>query len=121
MLLILEIILTVAAWRRGWKGWALVPLGVAVLLGMVIGGAIGADGGDISEAAGALLFLDIVCCLIPLIVMVARPRKVSQGVEEVEEASDESPQYGPTTTTQTAHPLSASSDAVSSSMSRIDK
>ena len=37
MLLIAEIILTIFAWKAGWKWLALIPIGVAFLIGFVIG------------------------------------------------------------------------------------
>ena len=36
-MLIIEIIMTVAAYRRGFKGWALLPLGLGLLIGVFIG------------------------------------------------------------------------------------
>lgn len=37
MLLIVEIILTIFAWKKGWRWLSLIPLGLALLIGMVIG------------------------------------------------------------------------------------
>lgn len=37
MILIAQVLLTVQAWRKGWKGWALLPMGVALLLGLLLG------------------------------------------------------------------------------------
>jgi hypothetical protein len=37
MLLILEIVLTVSAWRNGWKALALLPLGVCFAIGLTVG------------------------------------------------------------------------------------
>ncbi|MGO8757449.1 MAG: hypothetical protein ACLQG3_04925 [Terracidiphilus sp.] len=49
MLLILEIALTIAAWRKGWGARALLPLvfgfGAAFLIGLVIGAAGGSTDG----------------------------------------------------------------------------
>jgi len=36
-MLFLEIMLTIAAWRRGYKGFALIPVGLALLVGFLIG------------------------------------------------------------------------------------
>lgn len=49
MLLILEIMLTIAAWKRGWKALALIPVGLAFLVGLVIAGSMepGADPSEI--------------------------------------------------------------------------
>ena len=37
MILVAQLVLTVQAWRKGWKGWALLPMGVALLLGLLLG------------------------------------------------------------------------------------
>ena len=37
MLLIIEIILAIVAWKRGWKAWALVPLLFAFMAGIFFG------------------------------------------------------------------------------------
>lgn len=37
MLLIAEIILTIFAWRKGWKWLALLPVGICLLIGFFIG------------------------------------------------------------------------------------
>ncbi len=62
----LEILLIVAAWRRGWKAWALAPTGIALSLALMFGAGLGA----------ALLF-DLVA-IVALIVMVTRPRTQEQ-------------------------------------------
>ena len=41
MLLILEIGLTIWAWKRGWKGWALLPALGAFTGGFIVGLASG--------------------------------------------------------------------------------
>ena len=73
MLMFAQIGLTVWAWRRGWKGWALVPLGLGLLAAAVIGFSTGASGGSVDDIAGVLLFLDL-ACIGALIGLVARPR-----------------------------------------------
>jgi hypothetical protein len=45
MLLIIEVMLTVAVWRKGWKGWGLLPIGIVMLTGFAAGLA-GMDTGD---------------------------------------------------------------------------
>ena len=44
MLLIIEIWLTVAVWRKGWKGWALLPAGIMMLVALVAGVVAGLSG-----------------------------------------------------------------------------
>lgn len=68
-MLLVEIGLLIWAWRRGWKGWALLPLGIGLLLAVVVGALMG----DPDAAKGFGLFLDFVCIGI-LIYMGARGR-----------------------------------------------
>lgn len=56
MLLVLEIFLTVIAWRKGWKGWALLPTGITMLFGILLGAAVEAPGGS-PQAAYPVAFL----------------------------------------------------------------
>lgn len=72
MILLIEIALTVWAWRRGWKGWALLPVGIALGMGLMIGfacGAAGSNPGDLS-----FLILADFAVIGVLILMVARGR-----------------------------------------------
>jgi uncharacterized membrane protein YfcA len=73
MLLIVEIILTVAAWRRGWRARALLPIAVCLLLAFVFGAVIGASGGSMDSVVGVAFLLDLTA-IVTLAVMVARPR-----------------------------------------------
>jgi len=77
MLLVLEIILTIEAWRRGWKGWALLPLGVGFGVGFLIGLMMGAAGASEDSIFGICLVLDLVCIGV-LIGMIAKPRRVAK-------------------------------------------
>jgi hypothetical protein len=61
MLLLLEIGLTVAAWHKGWRGRALLPLGVLVGVALLIGAAVGASGGSVHQARPVLFLLDLAC------------------------------------------------------------
>jgi hypothetical protein len=71
LLLIVEVLLTVAAWRKGWKGWALLPWAVCFFTVFIGGAFIGAAGGPVDEAAimGLGTLLEIVLLIIPLAVM----------------------------------------------------
>jgi uncharacterized membrane protein YfcA len=66
MLLIAEIILTVFVWRKGWKWLSLIPLGVAFLIGMMLG----ASGADLSSA-----FIFDGLAIIALIIMLVKNPK----------------------------------------------
>jgi hypothetical protein len=76
LLLFLEIGLTIAAWNRGWKGWALLPMGCAIGAGYFLGMIIGADGGAIDDIIGLGLLIDVLC-VIALIIMVSKPHGVA--------------------------------------------
>lgn len=73
MLLILEIILTVQAWKKGWKWRALLP--VAITMGAAfITGYVTAASGNAIENPFAFIIFDILL-IITQIVMIARPRE----------------------------------------------
>lgn len=77
MLLVLEIGLTIAAWRRGWKGWALLPLGIGFGIGFLIGLIMSASGAS-EESIFAVGFLGDVICIGVLIGMILKPRSVAK-------------------------------------------
>jgi uncharacterized membrane protein YfcA len=76
-MLILEIILTIFAWRKGWRWLALLPMGIALLVGFSIGIGIGANGGDPSSVGFGAVFIDIIA-IIALIIMVATKPKSAE-------------------------------------------
>ena len=69
MLLIAEIILTIFAWRKGWKGLALIPLGVAFGLGLILG-----LNGVAPYDLASLIWVDVLA-IIALIVMTVKGPK----------------------------------------------
>jgi len=73
MLTIVEIILTVVAWRRGWKAWALLPLGVCFILALLLGAAVTASGGSVEAAFPVLFLLDLACVGVLLGLVTTRP------------------------------------------------
>lgn len=83
MLLIAEIILTIFAWRKGWRWWALVPVALALLIGLFMGMGVVASGGDVDSVRGISIVLDVLA-VIALIVMVTKGPKTS----EVKETKD---------------------------------
>jgi hypothetical protein len=75
MLLLVEIGLTVAAWRRGWRWWALLPVGGGMVLAVLLSMTVGASGGSVAQAKPVFLLLDIIS-IGTLIGLVARaPRR----------------------------------------------
>lgn len=81
MLLILEVILTIFAWRKGWKWLALLPVGIVLILGLLIGFSIGISGGDVAPTTGIALFLDI-STIIVLIIMIIKPKTLVKKEKE---------------------------------------
>jgi hypothetical protein len=71
--LIAEITLTVIAWRKGWRWWALLPGFLAFAAGFVLGAAIGISGGNAFSALPYSIFIDIVA-IFALICMAATDR-----------------------------------------------
>ena len=69
MLLIAEIILTIFVWKK-WKWLALLPLGLAVLIGSVYGYIIGMNGG--TDVSGAIV-IDVLA-IVALIIMLSLKR-----------------------------------------------
>jgi uncharacterized membrane protein YfcA len=83
-MIILEIALTIAAWRKGWRLRALVPLASAITVGFLMGAAVGAAGGAIDNVM-PLFFVTELVCLGALIVMANRTpinARVPKGIEE---------------------------------------
>lgn len=80
MLLLIEIILTIFAWRKGWKWRALLPLGICLCLGFMIGVTIGALGGNV-ESVDGIVILDIIA-VIALIIMTATSPKSKEVIEQ---------------------------------------
>jgi len=80
MLLVLEIALTIAAWQRGWKGWALLPLGGFFLLALIVGFIMGAAGASEDSVLGMGFVFDL-ASIVVLIGMIAKPRRKTQELE----------------------------------------
>jgi hypothetical protein len=74
MLLILQIALTVAAWRRGWKALALLPIALAFGAGCALPFIVGPD--QAVAMAEKLLFVDLgVTAVLGLMAAVGREAK----------------------------------------------
>ena len=73
-MLIAEIILTIAAWRKGWKGWALVPVGLAGVIAFLVGASIGASGGSVNDISPYFMLFDV-GAIVALIVMLVVKRE----------------------------------------------
>jgi len=75
-MLIIETILTIFAWRNGWKWYSLLPIGITFCLGFIIGFAITLSGGT-TENLEWLGVVDIFA-IIALIIMVSKKPKTTK-------------------------------------------
>ena len=69
MLMILEIVLTIAAWKRGWRGWALIPVIASLSTGFILG----LTGTSLETILDVGLIIDALC-IITLVIMVIKRR-----------------------------------------------
>jgi len=77
MVLVLEICLIIAAWQRGWKGWALLPAGIAFGGSYLVGSIMFASGASEDSIFAMGLVCDLIC-IGALIGMIAKPRSVAK-------------------------------------------
>ena len=68
MLLIIEIILTFFAWRKGWRWIALLPVGICITIGFFIG----LTGGNLD---GGVVFVPDIIATLVLILMIVKGTK----------------------------------------------
>ena len=76
-LLILEIGLIATAWKRGWKGWALVPLAIQ-LLGILITRVVIEAVGWSQPAAGVVGTVGDALLVGALAIMVIKKRRTAE-------------------------------------------
>jgi hypothetical protein len=74
VLLVLEIILTVVAWKRGWRWLALLPLGSGLLTAFALGFVMGALGASENHIFVIGLACDLVA-IVGLCILIATHRK----------------------------------------------
>ena len=66
MLLIIEIMLTISAWKKGWKGWVALPWAILFLTVMAVAGEAGSE-----EAAFGIGLVGDILLIVVLGVMAA--------------------------------------------------
>jgi hypothetical protein len=78
-MLILQIIGTIVAWKRGWRKLALLPLTIAIVGGFCVGVGFYICGGDPATAGLVASPLDVLC-VVALVVMgvLGHARKLSR-------------------------------------------
>lgn len=74
MLLIIEIALVVASWRRGWRWWALAPHAVGISVAALTGAMVAMLGLNISDQEFALLLLPLEGTLLVALILMATTR-----------------------------------------------
>jgi hydrogenase/urease accessory protein HupE len=77
MLLILEIGLVIAAWKRGWKGWALMPIVIGFCAGFITGLVVGDTGGSEEDFFPIGIIFDVLV-IGALVTMISKPRRVPE-------------------------------------------
>lgn len=76
MLLIAELILTITAWRRGWRWWALMPLGLGMIIAFFMGMTVGVCSGIIDDVSGLYLLLDLFCTIALIVLNIRKPKSI---------------------------------------------
>jgi uncharacterized membrane protein YfcA len=84
MILIIEIILTIIAWRRGWKWRSLLPLMVGFVIAFILGSVLGLMFGGIPPIINIVGFLIDLVIIIFLVVMIAEAPKEKMKIEKNE-------------------------------------
>jgi len=82
LMLIIQIVMTAVAWKKGWGPKALLPMVIGLGLAFIIGFTAGLSGGSPRDIAAPLVLVDL-GMLISLIVMVSRKPATSGSVKEV--------------------------------------
>jgi uncharacterized membrane protein YfcA len=73
VILIIEIILTVNVWRKGWKWKALIPIASFFTLGFLIGVTVTLAGGQVNVLV--LLPIDLLCIFVLIVMSNKSPQK----------------------------------------------
>jgi uncharacterized integral membrane protein len=77
MITVLEIILTISAWKRGWRWRALLPLALGCVAAFLVGAAAGANGGSVEDVLPIAVLLEL-AVVGSLIAMVARSPRTAR-------------------------------------------
>ena len=95
MILFIEIALTISAWRKGWRGWALLPGVMALVLGALLGLAMGttATRGDLIVPS---LMIDGLAIFALIGMVVKGPEKREEDTSN-KSVSESEPTLGKTT------------------------
>jgi hypothetical protein len=85
-MMIIEIWLKVLAWRKGWKGYALLPVGVSFSLAFLTGIVVSLSDGSVDRLWSVGILLDV-CAIVALIMMVNRQPGMAQALQVMENST----------------------------------
>jgi len=71
--IVIQIGLTLWAWNRGWKAWALLPVGIPFVAGLVWGVYTGINGATVANMESVLILMDLSSMVI-LVGMIGKGR-----------------------------------------------
>lgn len=74
-MIILEIILTVVAWLRGWKWKSLIPIGAVLIIGLFYGFILGLTGSFVDTTDVVWINIFDILAILALLIMVILPPK----------------------------------------------
>jgi hypothetical protein len=88
LLLLVEIALTVRAWRKGWKARALLPIGIGMGVAFLLGLAFGSTGAEpgVALVAGIVVDLAIIAALGTMAVRSPAARTAGHALDAPEAA-----------------------------------
>jgi hypothetical protein len=86
-MLILEIVLAVSAWKRGWRWWVLLPLGITLGGALLAGFVIGMSGVPDTELPN-LVGIDFLLIIALAVMSAVGPRGSSSEARQRVEASE---------------------------------
>ena len=78
MWIIIEVVATVMAWRKGWRWRALLPGGLSVVLGFTIGIVVTASGGNIDDYIGLCAIFDLLALGVLVFMNCRTPKHVHE-------------------------------------------
>jgi heme A synthase len=81
MLLIAEIVLTICAWRKGWRARALLPVGIGIGAAFVVGLAVGTSGGNPEDIVGISILIEFAMIISLIVMMVKSPMSKTKASE----------------------------------------
>ncbi len=93
MILILQIALSVSAWKKGWRAWAMLPVGITAAVGFAVGIASGTQD-VLSEYMPFVLLFDIASVIILAIMCSHAPEGHVISDNSVGHAVAEEKRYG---------------------------